>query len=73
MTHDYKKALDLLNEHGEDAYVFELGGSETIRKALELAIALQPKQISEASEDKAVVLCVFKYDISALPKPEASE
>lgn len=56
MTHDYKKALDLLNEHGEAAYVFELGGSETIRQALELAIALQPKPISEAEVDKEYVL-----------------
>jgi len=80
MKYDYKKVLDLLNEHGEAACVFELGGSATIRHALELAIALQPKPISELPQNMKLWNNIIItpddkhfYDISALPKPEVAE
>lgn len=45
---DYQKALDELIDNGETACVFEIGGSDIIRSALQLAIALQPRPIEVA-------------------------
>jgi len=86
MTHDYKKALDDLEEREsffpEHLSVFissplDLLTYKTIRHALELAIALQPKPISEAAIGQwvltyspvAALACAPKYEAIIVPKP----
>ncbi len=58
MKHDYKQALEVFQDWLDN----DLGGikvcfhADAIRSALELAIALQPKPISEAPKDGTPIL-----------------
>jgi UDP-N-acetyl-D-mannosaminuronate dehydrogenase len=73
MTHDYKKIIELLNNGNiVISDCTGLGYEASIRNALELAIALQPKPISEAQVDVEYLIycperCItnherFEYD-----------
>lgn len=53
MKHDYKQALEAVNNLG---VMLSDETTAAIRSALELAIALQPKPISEAPRDGTPIL-----------------
>jgi hypothetical protein len=56
MTHDYKKALDEMVDGRAGVGDWYLKNMNAIRHALELAIALQPKPISEVSFDNRNII-----------------
>lgn len=77
MTHDYKKARAILKEHnawrrGESQNGCEpkdIGVAIDVAiKALELAIALQPKPISEVNHSEYVLGVDFKGDFNICQK-----
>ena len=75
MTNKYQEAYAEMPNGSDinDLDVWAFKHRNAIRKALELAIALQPKPISEVPLNTYVIVTEDDkhfYDISALPKPE---
>ncbi len=66
MTHDYEAALNWFNKANWNADILDI--TQTIRHALELAIALQPKPISEVNHSEYVLGVDFKGDFNICQK-----